>query len=130
MIPSSFLSFVLGDSTECDREVCNIVSGEDEDLKFLDVEPELQGNNNHVIAYLLISFIQNCSLYFFIQQWYTNILGAGHVGEGSSHHRAHEPEIQKASQVAIEGIKEPTALINRLTAVCLIMINSQRNNKI
>ena len=59
--------------------MCSIVSGEDEDLKFLDVEPELQG---------------------------------------SGQHREHEPEIQRASQVAIEGIKEPTALINRLTAVC------------
>ena len=25
---------------ECDREVCSIVSGEDEELKYLDVEPE------------------------------------------------------------------------------------------
>ena len=39
-------------------------------------------------------------------------------GEDSGQHREHEPEIQRASQVAIEGIKEPTALINRLTAVC------------
>ena len=71
------LSLILGDSTDCDREVCSIVSGEEEDLKFLD---------------------------------------AGD-GEATQQHRAHEPEIQKASEVAIEGIKEPTALINRLTAV-------------
>ena len=68
-----------------------------------------------------------------------NILGAGcsckqdninskcelhseHGGGDSGQHRAHEPEIQKASQVAIEGIKEPTALINRLTAVCYLNI--------
>ena len=70
------LVFILGDSTDCDREVCSIVSGEEEDLKFLD------------------------------------------AGDGEpTQHRAHEPEIQKASEVAIEGIKEPTALINRLTAV-------------
>ena len=67
------LGLILGDSTECDREVCSIVSGEDEELQFSDVE--------------------------------------------TGQHRAHEPEIQRASQVAIEGIKEPTALINRLTAV-------------
>ena len=73
------LFLTLGDSTDCDREVCSIVSGEDEDLKFLD------------------------------------------AGDGeSTHHRAHEPEIQKASEVAIEGIKEPTALISRLTAVCCL----------
>ena len=73
------LFLTLGDSTDCDREVCSIVSGEDEDLKFLD------------------------------------------AGDGeSTSHRAHEPEIQKASEVAIEGIKEPTALINRLTAVFFI----------
>ena len=77
------LVFILGDSTDCDREVCSIVSGEEEDLKFLD------------------------------------------TGDGEpTQHRAHEPEIQKASQVAIEGIKEPTALINRLAAVkVMIMIN-------
>ena len=70
--------FILGDSTDCDREVCSIVSAEEEDLKFLDASGD---------------------------------------GETTQQHRAHEPEIQKASQVAIEGIKEPTALINRLTAV-------------
>ena len=74
------LFLILGDSTDCDREVCSIVSGEEEDLKFLD---------------------------------------AGD-GETAQQHRAHEPEIQKASQVAIEGIKEPTALINRLAAVRVI----------
>ena len=78
------LFLIIGDSTDCDREVCSIVSGEEEDLKFLD---------------------------------------AGD-GETAQQHRAHEPEIQKASQVAIEGIKEPTALINRLAAVRVkIMIN-------
>ena len=83
------LSLILGDSTDCDREVCSIVSGEEEDLKFLD---------------------------------------AGD-GETSQQHRAHEPEIQKASQVAIEGIKEPTALINRLAAVsAMIMINDAFRN--
>ena len=83
------LYLILGDSTDCDREVCSIVSGEEEDLKFLD---------------------------------------AGD-GETAQQHRAHEPEIQKASQVAIEGIKEPTALINRLAAVrVIIMINDVFRN--
>ena len=77
------LRFILGDSTECDREVCNIVRGNDEELHFCDVDPELKHG----------------------------------VGDPEPH-RAHEPEIQRASLVAIEGIKEPTALINRLTAVC------------
>ena len=74
----------LGDSVECDREVCSIVSGEDEELKYLDVEPEHSKQQG---------------------------------GRDSRQHRSHEPEIQNASQVPIEGIKEPTALINRLAAV-------------
>ena len=74
----------LGDSVECDREVCSIVSGEDEELKYLDVEPENSKQQG---------------------------------GRDSRQHRSHEPEIQNASQVPIEGIKEPTALINRLAAV-------------
>ena len=69
---------------ECDREVCSIVSGEDEELKYLDVEPEHSKQQG---------------------------------GRDSREHRSHEPEIQNASQVPIEGIKEPTALINRLAAV-------------
>ena len=69
---------------ECDREVCSIVSGEDEELKYLDVEPDNSKQQG---------------------------------GRDSRQHRSHEPEIQNASQVPIEGIKEPTALINRLAAV-------------
>ena len=78
-----FMFLCLGDSVECDREVCSIVSGEDEELKYLDVEPENSKQQG---------------------------------GRDSRQHRSHEPEIQNASQVPIEGIKEPTALINRLAA--------------
>ena len=60
------------------------MSGEDEELKYLDVEPENSKQQG---------------------------------GRDSRQHRSHEPEIQNASQVPIEGIKEPTALINRLAAV-------------
>ena len=86
LIPAaaSLILLLLGDSVECDREVCSIVSGEDEELKYLDVEPEHSKQQG---------------------------------GRDSREHRSHEPEIQNASQVPIEGIKEPTALINRLAAV-------------
>ena len=41
------LVFILGDSTDCDREVCSIVSGEEEDLKFLEY------NINMLLGYII-----------------------------------------------------------------------------